>query len=170
MKKTEGKNYFKNYMILIGMCVLIAGITIYMCNCYNVYHEYQKQTPVIRGYLSEITTQELDNFIQENPTTTLYLCTSSADVCRNYEKKFIKIINQEELNDIVYLNIKEDEAETFPEVFNNKYSFKVSLKSNYPAFITFEEGKVRYILQGTEKEELTISKTRQYFELKKVGE
>ena len=170
MKKTEGKNYFKNYMILIGMCVLIAGITIYMCNCYNVYHEYQKQTPVIRGYLSEITTQELDNFIQENPTTTLYLCTSSKDTCRNYEKKFIKIINNEELNDIIYLNIKEEEAESFPETFNNKYPFKVSLKSNYPAFIAFEDGKVRYILQGNEKEELTISKTRQYFELKKVGE
>ena len=170
MKKSEEKNFLKNYIILIGAFILVAGITIYMCNCYNVYHEYQKQTPVIRGYLSEISTQELDNFILENPTTTLYLCTSSADVCRNYEKKFIKIINKEELNDIVYLNIKEEEAETFPEVFNNKYNFKVALKSKYPAFIAFEEGKVRYILQGKENEDLTISKTRQYFELKKVGE
>ena len=170
MNKSEEKNYVKNYMILIGMFILIAGITIYMCNCYNVYHEYQKQTPVIRGYLSEITTQELDNFIQENPTSTLYLCTASNDACRNYEKKFIKIINKEELNDIIYLNIKEEEAESFPEEFNKKYQFKVSLKSNYPAFITFEDGNVRYILQGNKKEDLTISKTKQYFELKKVGE
>lgn len=170
MKKTEEKNYIKNYIILFVMCALVAGLTIYICNCYNVYHDYQKQTPVIRGYLSEITTQELDNFIQENPTTTIYLCTSSNDICRNYEKKLIKIINKENLNDIIYLNIKEEEANDYPKIFNEKYPFKVKLTEKYPAFIIFEDGKVRYILQGNEKEKLTISKTRQYFELNKVGE
>lgn len=170
MKKTEEKNYLKNYIILFAMCFVVVGITIYICKCYNVYHEYQKQTPVIRGYFSEITTQEVDNYIQENPTTTLYLCTSNDEVCRNYEKKLIKVINKLNLNDTIYINIKEEEKNSFPEEFNQKYPFKVQLKSSYPTFILIEEGKVRYILQGNENEPLTISKTKQYFELNKIGE
>ena len=82
------KKRIKNFIILGAIFLLGIGLTLYICNCYQVYDEYQKQTPVIRGTLSEITSEELDHYLMENPTTTIYMCTSSSDTCRNYEKEY----------------------------------------------------------------------------------
>ena len=49
----------KNYLILAVIFIVGIGITLYLCDCYRVYDEYQKQTPVIRGTLSEITNRTL---------------------------------------------------------------------------------------------------------------
>ena len=161
----------KNYLILAVIFIVGIGITLYLCDCYRVYDEYQKQTPVIRGTLSEITTEEIEHYLLENPTTTIYMCTSSDDNCRNYEKNLIKISKKMNLQEyIVYLNLNEVAQENFIEKFNETYPYKVKLKETYPAFVTFEDGKVKYILQGNEENPLTISKTKQYLELNNIGE
>ncbi len=161
----------KNYLILAVIFIVGIGITLYLCDCYRVYDEYQKQTPVIRGTLSEITTEEIEHYLLENPTTTIYMCTSSDDNCRNYEKNLIKISKKMNLQEyIVYLNLNEVDQENFVEKFNETYPYKVKLKETYPAFVTFEDGKVKYILQGNEENPLTISKTKQYLELNNIGE
>ena len=99
------------------------------------------------------------------------MCTSSDDNCRNYEKNLIKISKKMNLQEyIVYLNLNEVDQENFVEKFNETYPYKVKLKETYPAFVTFEDGKVKYILQGNEENPLTISKTKQYLELNNIGE
>lgn len=160
----------KNYVILILIFALGMGITIYLCNWYDVYDEYQKQTPVIEGLISEITTDELEHYLLENPSTTLYICASNNDTCRSYEEKLKKLLETENLGeDIVYLNLKDIDVENFIADFNNKYPYRKALTTNYPAYITFEDGKVKYILQS-DTEKLTIAKTKQYFELNHIGE
>ena len=161
----------KNYVLLILLFAAAICVTLYLCNWYKVYDDYQKQTPIIRGTLLEIKSEELEHYILENPTFTIYMCTSGDDVCRKYEKKFIKLCKNMNLQEyIVYLNLSDIDQENFVNSFNNTYNYKVNLTTSYPAFVTFEDGKVKYILQGKENDPLTISKNKQYLELNNIGE
>lgn len=163
------KKLLKNYAILVVIFIFGIGATLYLCNWYKVYDEYEKQTPIIRGTLSEITNNELEHYILENPTITIYMCTSSADICRNYEKGLKKVVQDKSLTDsIVYMNLSDIDQNSFIKEFNEKYPYKIKLTSNYPALVTFEEGKIKSILQGSEQEKLTITKTKQYLELNHI--
>lgn len=161
----------KNYILLIIIFSIGIGLTMYFCNWYHVYDDYQKQTPVIRGTLSEITKDELEHYLLETPTTTIYMCTSSATICRNYEKDLKKLVKKSSLQEtLVYLNLSGIDQSIFIEEFNNKYPYKVKLTEYYPALVVFEDGKVTNILQGKEDEKLTIKKTKQFIEINKIGE
>lgn len=161
----------KNYLIIALIFLATIGLTIYLCNCYSVYNEGTKEIPVIRGTLSEITSEDFEHYILENQSAKVYMCTASNQTCRNFEKDFIKLIKRKNLQDeIVYLNLSNVDQDTFVNNFNTKYNFKIALTTNYPAIVIFEDGKIVSILQGTTDEELTISKTKQFIEINKIGE
>lgn len=170
-KQSERNIGVKNYLI-IGLIFLVATVvTVYLCNVYSVYQESKLEIPVIRGTLSEITSEELEHFISENPTVLLYICTASDESCRNYEKDLKKLVTRKELqNELIYLNISLDEKETFVKTFNETYTSRVKLTDQFPAIIALEEGKTVHILQPKNNERLTISKTQQFIELHKIGE
>ena len=168
-KEKERKIEIKNYLILALIFIATIALTLYLCNVYSVYEESKRQIPVIRGTLSEITSEELDHYISENPTVILYMCTPSNMVCRNYEKDLKKYVLQEELQEeIIYLNLTEEESANYATAFNEKYSSKIKLTNNYPALIIFEDGRVTHLLQG--KEKLTITKTKNFMDLYRIGE
>lgn len=171
MENNERKIEIKNYIILALIFIAATAITLYLCNVYRVYEESKRQIPIIRDTLSEITSEELQHYISENPTAMIYMCTASTTTCRNYEKDLKKYVIKEDLQEtIIYLNIAEEEIESFTDNFNSTYSSKLKLKSNYPALVIFEEGKVTHLLQAKEKEKLTITKTKQFMDLHKIGE
>ncbi len=171
MKDALPKKKVKNYFILILIFVLGIGITLYLSRLYHVYDEYQKQTPVIRGAVSELTNEELEHYLLENPTTVLYMCTASDMLCRNFEKDFKKLIEKDNLQEkIVYLNLSDIDQKEFVDSFNEKYPYRNKLTSRYPAIVLFEEGKIINILQGSSKEKLTIKKTEQFIDLNNIGE
>ena len=173
-EEKEEKNLLKNYIILVIILLLVVGITIYLCECYKVYNEEQKTIPVIRGTLvSEITEVDLEPFLIENPTTTMYLCTASNEKCRSFEKDFKKLINKYNLQEsIIYLNLSNvEDLEGFVDEFNSKHEYKkAKLTTNYPAIIYFEDGKVKNILQGKKQDKLKISKVKNFIEINKIGE
>ncbi len=165
------KNNLKNYLILGVIFLVGIGLTLYLCKWYNVWDDYQKETPVIRGSLLEITYDDLEHYVMENPTTVIYMCTSNNDTCRSYEKDLKKVALKETLNDyVIYLNLSNLDQDEFINNFNNKYQFKTKLTTNYPAFVVFEDGKVSSILQGKKNKRLTISSTKQFLELNGIGE
>lgn len=171
MKDALPKKKVKNYFILILIFVLGIGITLYLSRLYHVYDEYQKQTPVIRGVVSELTNEELEHYLLENPTTVLYMCTASDMLCRNFEKDFKKLIEKDNLQEkIVYLNLSDIDQKEFVDSFNEKYPYRNKLTSRYPAIVLFEEGKIINILQGSSKEKLTIKKAEQFIDLNNIGE
>ena len=57
-KEERKKGGLKNYLILAALFAAGIAITLYLCELYKVYDEYQKQTPVIRDSLSEITAED----------------------------------------------------------------------------------------------------------------
>ena len=170
-KEERKKGGLKNYLILAALFAAGIIVTLYLCELYKVYDEYQKQTPVIRDSLSEITAEDLDHYIQENPTTVIYMCTASNMTCRNFEKDFKKIIKSKYLQEtIIYLKLSNLDQEKFVDDFNKKYPHRIKLTSAYPALVVFEEGKIINLLQGKQSEKLTIIKTKQFIEIHKIGE
>ena len=170
-KENERKIGIKNYLIITLIFILATAITLYLCNVYRVYEESKRQIPILRGTLYEIKSEELEHYLSENPTTMLYICTASNLTCRNYEKDLKKYVVKEELQEIIiYLNLSEEEKETFAETFNQKYSTSLKLKNNYPSLVIVEDGKITHILQNKENEKLTITKTRQFMDLHKIGD
>ncbi len=170
MKFPEKKGTLKNYLILAVVFLVTMALTLYFCKCYYVYHDSIKEIPVIRGTLSEISREELDHYILENPNCNIYMCTASNLKCRSFEESFIKLIKKKNLQeDIVYLNLSDVNQDEFIKTFNEKYPYKIKLTTNYPAIVMFEENRVSNLLQENDKE-LTIIKTKQFIELNKIGE
>lgn len=164
------KQTIKKYLILFSIFLATILLTLYLCDCYKVYNESKKEIPVIRGTLSEITSKELEHYLMENPTTIIYMCTSSNDVCRSYEKDLIKLVKKYDLTEkIIYLNLSQENQADFIEMFNSKYDYKIDLTTNYPAFVVFENGEITGMLQEKTKK-LTIGKTKQFIEINNLGE
>ena len=170
-KENTTKKKYKNYILLVLLFLAAIGLTLYFCKWYNVYDEYQKETPVIRDTLFELSSEELEHYIIDNPTAAVYMCTSAELKCRTFEKDFKKYINSKNLKDeIVYLNLSNLDTEEFIKDFNEKYKSKKELK-NYPAIIVFEDGTITHILQGNQENgKLEIGKVKQFIEMYKIGE
>ena len=77
------------------------GLVIYLCKWYKVYDDYQKEIPVIRDTLSEITDVDLEHYILDNPSTIIYMCTASNETCRDFEKDFKKFVLKKEYTDSI---------------------------------------------------------------------
>lgn len=172
MKKMDKlkKVPIRNYVILMILFVGVLLLLLYFSKWYDVYNDYQKETPVIRGTLSEITNLELEHYILENPTVAIYMCTSSDMKCRNFEKNFkIMLDKNEDLkSSIIYLNLSNIDQDEFVDNFNNKYSYKIKLNKNYPAIVLFEESRIVGLLQEEDKN-LNVEDVRSYLKLHKVG-
>ena len=169
--KEEKKKAIHNYFLLAILFIATIGIVIYLCKWYNVYHEYQKETPVIRGSLMEIINDDLEHYILDNPTAVIYMCTAKDDECRSFEKDFKKLLKKRDYNnEIIYLNLSDLDQNQFVDNFNDKYNYKIKLTTHYPAFVLFEDGKVVSVLQGSQNKPLTVSKVKQFLELNEIGE
>lgn len=160
------KNYFKNYIILSVIFIGCIFLTLYFCKWYEVYKEYEREIPVIRGALFEITPEDLDHYVVDNSNAIIYLCTANGEDCRLFEKDFKKYIKKKGITEgIVYLNLTNVDQEEFIERFNQKYPNKHKLNGKYPAFVVFQDGKINSILQGGKNIKITISKVQNFLEL-----
>lgn len=170
VEKKENKS-LHNYLIVIFAFLLCIGIVLYFCQLYKIEEEEKKRIPVIRGSIREIYKEDLKHYIMDTSMSVVYMCTANEDSCRTFEKSFKKLLQKENYNDeIIYLNLTDLNQEEFVEQFNQEYPYKTSLKTNYPAFVLFEEGKIKSILQGSETKPLTLSKVKSFLELNEIGE
>ena len=172
-KKEEVKETkkVKNYFLLLFLFAISICLVLYICKIYTINREEKLKIPVIRGEISEIYSDDLEHFVTDNPTTVLYLCVANGESCRSFERNFKKFLRRQDYNNqIVYLNLTDVDQDQFVENFNKKYHYKFELTTNYPAFVLFEDGEVKSILQGNENKPLTITKLKHFLELNEIGE
>ena len=170
-QEEKEKSLFKRYLILVFICLLSVGLVIYLCKWYKVYDDFQREIPVIRDTLSEITDIDLEHYIMDNPSSIIYMCTASNETCRSFEKDLKKLVIKKDYTDvIVYLNLSGLEQEKFVEEFNNKYKFKNKLTTSYPSFVIFEDGEVSALLQGSEDRKITVGNVKDFLELNSIGD
>lgn len=165
------KNYVKNYIVLIVLFCSCILLTLYFCKWYNVYKEYEREIPVIRGYLSEITPEDLEHYVIDNSSAIIYLCTANSDECRSFEKDFKKYIQKNGISEeVIYLNLTSVDQEAFVKNFNNTYPYKHKLNGKYPAFVVFQDGKISSVLQGGKNIKITISKVQNFLEVNMLAD
>ena len=167
----DNKKMIKNYFALALIFLAVILLVWYICRWYAVYNEYEKETPIIRGTLNyEINVDDFDNYILENPSSVIYMCTAEEEKCRIFEKDFKKIIVSNNLQDsIIYLNFSDSDIDKFISEFNNNYKYKIKLTKNYPLLVEFVDGNVTGIVQGDNDKVLSITKMKQFIELHQIG-
>lgn len=171
MEKNDRVIEKKNIIILIIIYLIGIGLTLYFCRWYQVIDQNKKSVPIIRGTLSELTYSELDDYLLENPTSIIYLCTSNSQQCRNYEKDVRKyFINSGLSETVIYVNLTNIDQTKFVKKFNQDYKYKTKLTTNYPAIIYFEDGEIKDMIQGKKGNTLTLNKTKEFFKDNEIGE
>ena len=169
-EKLKKKKKIRNYIICVVLFITYFGLVLYLRELYRFNEAEQKKIPVIQGYISEIYSDDLEHYILENPNGVVYMCIANDENCRVFEREFKKLLKKDEYSDnLAYLNLIDVDQDKFLEEFNSKYIYKVKLSKEYPAFVLFEDGKVKAILQEKDKK-LDIVKVKHFLELSEIGE
>lgn len=156
MKKREipQKNYFKLGAVLIAT----IAITFYWASWYNTTKEYRMNNSVIPTVIGEVTMEELDNYLLENPDIMIYFASSKDNDIKDFEDDFKKILVKEDLkNDFIYMDTSKIQNQEFYQSFAKKYYSKV-LKSKkvsldiIPNVVLMEDGKVTDVMHLSKKE------------------
>ena len=100
---------FKNYIYLLLVIVVSIGIIYYLYLWFVEYDKNKEYKSVLSNVLQVINDNELDSYIVENEDAIIYVGVSNISKNRQYDKKFKKIINENDLEKkILYLNSKND--------------------------------------------------------------
>ncbi len=167
MVKNKRKIPVKNYFIL-GFIILITMIAlIYSSAWYKQYTSTNRLSPYITSTLREVKEDNLNIVIKERDILIMYMCTTSEQVCRSFEKNFSKYIKENNLqDDIMYLNLGYDSDENkLLETVYNKYKSSDLVKKvyDYPTLVIFKDGKIVDVLSSN-KNVITMDKVSEFLE------
>lgn len=128
----------KNYFILFIVIVLSLLIAFYFRKWYKAYEDSYLSKSIVGNYLFQINYKELDNYLVENQSAIIYVSKVGNEKIRNFEKKFINAINQNDLkNKILYLNLNNYKGDT-----NDKYTINDMNITSVPNISVFKNGKL----------------------------
>lgn len=128
----------KNYFILFIVIVLSLLIAFYFRKWYKAYEDSYLSKSIVGNYLFQINYKELDNYLVENQSAIIYVSKVGNEKIRNFEKKFINAINQNDLkNKILYLNLNNYKGDT-----NDKYTINDKDITSVPNISVFKNGKL----------------------------
>ena len=102
------KDKTKKLILFIALCVVTLLILFFALKINNNrLNEMDKQS-LISEYLTEVKYDDINEYIQENPSSIVYISNSSEESSKEFEDTFKKVIKDYNLeNDIVYINIYE---------------------------------------------------------------
>lgn len=122
MKRIPLKNYFILGIILVSSIFIVLYIN-------KLYLSTKNNDNILNEFIKEIKTQEIDNYIIENPNFIIYLGYKNNDN-KSFEKKFKKLVTKYDLQkDIVFIDISQFNDETFNN-FCKKYADKLLKKDS----------------------------------------
>ncbi len=155
-EQSERRNRFVRYLELVLIfaltIVFMLGLRIFYLNDQN----YQKTIPIMRDVLFEIRAGEVENFVNEKQDAILYVGTASNEQSRAFEKDFKPYVEENHLEDVItYLNLSDVNVDDFYNQFNSQYNYSSSW--SYPAFVVFEDGKVKSLLASTKSKTFDIN-------------
>lgn len=128
----------KNYFILFIVIVFSLLIAFYFRNWYKAYEDSYLSKSIVGNYLFQINYKELDNYLVENQSAIIYVSKVGNEKIRNFEKKFINAINQNDLkNKILYLDLSNYKGDT-----NDKYTINDMNITSVPNISVFKNGKL----------------------------
>lgn len=97
MRKVPLKNYF-----ILGVILVISTLVVLYLN--RLYLSTKSNDTVLSNFIKEIKSQEIDNYIVENPDFIIYLNDKTSKNSK-FEKKFKKLLVKYDLQkDIVFID------------------------------------------------------------------
>lgn len=144
MKKVPLKNY-----VILGILLIFSVIIVLIINNWlSSMNEQEKEKSIVAEIIHEIKTDDIDDYMLENPDFIIYM--ASKDNCTNisFEKKFKNFLIDNDLEkETVFINLDEIDTKTYSQFIQKYYG-----GSNMPVFtnsiIIVEEQKVRDILNS----------------------
>jgi hypothetical protein len=135
-KKYEFKKNDFILLLIIGAIILLLD---YFLNWYDVYKQHNLNTAIISKYITEVTKEEFQTYIEESPNAFVYFGIIDDKDSRDFENRFKKTIVKYHLKDnIIYLNVKNLDYEELI----NEYKGEKEYKLDVPLIIYFENKKV----------------------------
>lgn len=148
----------KNYFIFAAISILSFILVFNLAEWYKDVREKLENTSVMPTVVSELLSEEFNNYIVENASPIIYLASSSDHNVKAFEKDFKALIIKKEISDqIIYLDTSKVTDSDFYSKLVSKY-FDASLtKDGYnldviPNIIIFKDRKVVSVLYKNEEE------------------
>lgn len=140
----------KNYFILLIVSIITVLLTIYINEWIKTYKQSKISTSPLVDCISEVSFDDLDVVLSESNKIILYIGYTGDKEIYNFEKKLVKQINKNNINDYVYyLDITEyvDNNEYINRL-NEKFNFGTEKIRKAPMFIYFKNGEVTAIKES----------------------
>ncbi len=130
----------KNYILLFLLVGITVFITCYFCNVYKS-RNHEDYTTIMLPFLAEIKKEDLDNYLQENPLTILYISDKKDETLQSTEEILKKTFEEVGIQQyIVYLNVSSNDAEEL-----KKLESDLKLKkpiTHFPTLVVYKEGSM----------------------------
>lgn len=164
MKKNDVKKPISNYVLLFSASILTIWLSWYVFKIYTTY--LIEKDNVLSKFISEISYDELPNYIMDNPDAIVYLSANDNNNYTVFEKDFMNYIKENNLiNAIVYFDTKKIEENDLITIKATYFEENLTSANfdTFPNLIIFENGKVVDILYK-DKEDITLEKIKNIIE------
>lgn len=147
----------KNYIILIVVMILTIVLTLFLASKYDQKLEDNAPRTLMFSFLSQVTNEELNNYILENPNIIVYVASTKDEKLNKFENEFKEfIINNELTNSIIQIDCDELDKKIINPYLKNIEDINV-----YPNIIIFKDGKIQSILYN-EKTNINITDVKNF--------
>lgn len=138
----------KNYVIVFFMFFIVVVLTLAGARFYN---NSIKETSVLFNYLKNITSEELTQYLSENPSAVIYI-SDKYDLSNNENEELLKskIIELNLYNNFLYMD-KSQFNKKFIKQFNDKYKTNFDI-SKLPIIIIYSDSYIKNIYYSIDSE------------------
>ena len=144
----------KNYVIVVIMAIVVIALVFYLAKLYT-NATLNQNSSVISNYLSNVTLEEMDNYLLENPDIIVYWADREDLTNEKFEKQLKKYIVKNNLQKyFVFVDIKDIDVKKI-ESISNKYLSKkiknVTLETK-PSLLIIEDSKIVEVVYTYEQD------------------
>lgn len=132
------KNYIYLTLLIIGTIILTFTFSI-------VYKHEVDNTCYLYEKLNKITSQEIDEYIMENPDSIIYIGNMNDLSNNKFEKRFLKQLKKQNLLETTVYIEKNYVSKEFKNLLKNEHS-QVYNENNLPMILVVKDGKISEIV------------------------
>ncbi len=163
----KSKNKRKNYIILAVIYIAVIILVLYLASWYQTYQDYQREIPVLRNVVNEVTTEELDHYLLENPDTILYFSNATDEETRDFEADLKESIEDNTWQEMIaYVNVaNEKDIDSYFGDFLTKYGNQDFTMDRLPVIVKITGGKIEALNDGLNGAMLTTNDVAQFIDI-----
>ena len=143
----------KNYAILAVIIFITIFLVFYMRNWYIMTKEYNSDNSPMLKSINEINSNEISNYVLENPRFILYTSSGLNKNIKGFESKFKGYVLNKNLKDyMIYINTANTDIEDLKNILNNYTNEELDINDSVNMYI-FENGKIVKIITKAENQD-----------------